>query len=423
MAATEFIQKREELAAKSRQLFEVTSTAGADLDTAKVLEAGLIPGAKTSADVVAWIGARNAELETLDKAFEPYRTAEAAATNAREWEERHNEPLSAPPMPGRTKAGEPSGKELGGKTIGQFLTAHRAYREFAEGRANKAQIEIPVGFHAALFQTSAGYAPQSVRSGRNEFLPMRPIAVIDFIPQIPIDQAADVFMEETTATEAAAERAEAAAYAEGTYAWTERTKTVRSIGESLPVTDEQLADISGMQGLLEGRLGLSVQRRVDLQVLNGNAIAPNIEGTVNVVGIQSQAKGADNVADAFYKAFTLVRSDGFAEPEVAFLRAAKWQDWRLAKTNDGIYLHGAPTDAGPDRLFGVQVVQTNAAPATTGVTGAYGAYSALRTKSGLLVELGYINDDFTKGKKTMRAGVRVAMSHYRPKAFAQITGL
>jgi HK97 family phage major capsid protein len=420
---TQYVALREELAAKSRQLFEITSTAGPDLDMQKVLDANLVPGAKTPEDCVAFINKANKELVELEKKFAPYREAEAAVTNASEQEKLFNRPAITPIMPGQKAAAAARGAD-GRKTIGQLFVEDPAYKAFAEGRSRHAQIEIPtVDLQATVFSTSAGYAPQSIRSGRTEFLPLRPIAVVDYIPEIPIDQAADVYMEETTATETSAERAEAAAYVEATYAYTERTKTVRSIGESLPVTDEQVADISGMQGLLEGRLALSVRRRLDLQVLAGNGTPPNLEGLENVSGIQTQAKGADNIGDAIFKLFRAIRDDGFAEPEVVFLRALKWQDWRLAKTVDGIYINGAPSEAGPDRIWGVPVVQTNAATSTKALAGAWSAYSALRTKTGLLVELGYVNDDFTKGKKTLRAGVRVAMSHYRPKAFGQVTGL
>lgn len=421
MPSTEYIQLREEIAAKSKQLFDITSVAGPELDMQKVIARGLVPTAKGPQDVVDEIRRRNTELNALAERFEPYREAEAARTQAAEFQKRFNEPLITPPMPASD-----SDRPTSRKTLGQQFVASKEYQAFRGSGirdGDHLSVELAVDPRATLFETTAGFSPESVRSGRLEYLPMRPIAVIDHIPQIPIGQAADVYMEETTATEAAAERAEGAAAAEAAFVWTERTETVRSVDVSLPVTREQLEDVAGMEGILDNRLVLAVQRRVDLNVLAGTGTAPQLKGTENVVGIQSQAKGTDNLADAVYKLLRKIRDDGFAEPEIVFIRDSAWEPWRLAKTTEGIYLHGSPADAGPDRLWGVPVLRTNAVTSTKAIAGAYRAFSALRTRTGFSVETGWVNDQFNKRQRTLLAGVRVAMVHYRPKAFGQVTGL
>jgi hypothetical protein len=47
----------------------------------------------------------------------------------------------------------------------------------------------------------------------------------------------------------------------------------------------------------------------------------------------------------------------------------------------------------------------------------------LYERKGLEVLVGYVNDDFTKGKRTIRAGLRVALAIYRAAAFCTVTGL
>ena len=39
------------------------------------------------------------------------------------------------------------------------------------------------------------------------------------------------------------------------------------------------------------------------------------------------------------------------------------------------------------------------------------------------VEVGFINDDFIKGKKAIRADIRAAFVVYRPAAFCTVTGI
>ena len=245
----------------------------------------------------------------------------------------------------------------------------------------------------------------------------------DILPVFPTTQAAIVYMEETTFTSAAAERAESAAYAESTLAFTERTQTVRSVGTSIPVSDEQLADVVGVRAYLDGRLGFMVRQRLDSQILVGNGTAPNLLGTLNVSGINSQALGADSRPDAIYKGIRAARVTGRSQPNVVIAHPNDWEPIRLLKTTDGIYIWGSPSESGPMRIWGLPVIETTAVTEGTAITGDYARYSGLHVRQGLEVLTGFVNDDFLDGRQTIRAGLRVAVVHYRPSAFTQITGL
>ena len=84
-------------------------------------------------------------------------------------------------------------------------------------------------------------------------------------------------MEETTYTPAAAERAESAAYAESTFELTQRTENVRSIGASVPVTDEQLADVVQVRSYLNQRLTFGIRQRLDAADAQGQWNRPEPE--------------------------------------------------------------------------------------------------------------------------------------------------
>ena len=275
----------------------------------------------------------------------------------------------------------------------------------------------------AVFATTAGWAPQSSRTGKLVLSAQQEIEVTDILPMLPTSQAAIVYMEETTFTNAAAARNEGAAYAEGTLALTERSETVRSVGVSLPVTDEQLADIDGARAYLDARLGFMVRQRVDAFVLGGTGIAPQPRGTLNVVGINTQAKGADPVPDAIYKGIKACRITGRSQPNVVIIHPNDWEGVRLLRTADGIYIWGNPSEAGPARIWGLPVIETTAATENTAVTGDYANFSALYMRQGLELQTGYVNDDFLNGRVTIRAGLRLAIVHFRPAAFCTITGI
>ncbi len=276
-----------------------------------------------------------------------------------------------------------------------------------------------------LFQTSAGWDPEDLRTGRVVEAATRPAPhVVTYIPQTTTTMSTVLYMEETTFTNAAAEAAEGGSYAEATLVYTEKNSEVRKVAVFLPVTDEQFEDEPRARTTVENRLPFMLKQRLDLQALTGDGTAPNLRGTENVVGVNTQALGSDPIPDAIYKGMRMVRDTGFAEPSVVFIRAAKWEAVRLQRTADGIYIWGHPSMPGPETCWGVPVVQTNAVTATKAVLGDYANYSELSVRRGIDVQISNSHGTYFKeGVLALRADLRVALIHYRPTAFSVVTGL
>lgn len=311
------------------------------------------------------------------------------------------------------------------KGLGQLFIESKAYETWKESGQINRPDEVASDLEVkTLFQTSAGWAAETTRTGRVVLDAQRQIEVTDVVPGGVTGQAAIVYMEETTFTSAAAERNEGAAAAESALALTERSSNVRSIGTSIPVTNEQLEDVEGVQSYLENRLGFMVRQRLDGQILTGDGSAPNLTGFLNVSGIQTQAKGGDATPDAVYKAMDLIRVTGRAEPDTAIFHPTDWQDIRLLRTADGVYIWGAPSDAGPQRIWGLPVILTSAETENTALVGAFRAHTQLFERRGLVVEISDSHDDYwTKLKQSIRATMRVALVTYRAEALCTVTGI
>src|SRR6202008_3442191 len=252
----------------------------------------------------------------------------------------------------------------------------------------------------------------------------QPPMVTDLLPQTTTTQAAVTYMEETTFTNTAAETAENTAKPEATLAYTERSVNIRTIAVILPVTVQLIADIPRAQAFLENRLGFMVRQRLERQILVGDGVAPNLTGFHHTAGINAQAKGADPTPDAVYKAMTKVRVTGQATPSGAVSHPNDWQDIRLLRTADGIYIWGSPSEAGPDRIWGLPVVQTSQETEGEALVGDFANFSELAIRQNLDIQISNSHSDyFAKNLLAIRVEMRAGLIVYRPAAFTEITGI
>lgn len=413
----ELNEKRASQEEKLEAVFKEAATEDGGLDFTKVKCLGA--EVKGSVAVAEKVRAMNDEITVTAKEIETITVAEKAHAD----QKARNLPASNVPHPAAADSSPAAPIQV--KSLGEQMTEHPVYKEWLGGDKG-ASIEIPeYGLKElkALFQTTAGWAPESTRTGQLVEAVTRPIQVLDIVPAGATGMTSVVYMEETTRTHAAVEMAEAATYAEATFQLTEKNSPVRKLGTSIPVTDEQLEDVPMVQGYLEQRLRFGVRQRLDGQVLNGDGVAPNLKGILNVAGIQTQAKGADPVPDAIFKAMTKIRVTGRAVPGVIVLHPNDWQQIRLLRTADGIYIWGSPSEAGPERIWGLPVVQADAIAEGTGLVGDFANFCSLFERRGIELKVGFNSTDFISGKQTMRADMRTAFIVFRPAAFATVTGI
>jgi HK97 family phage major capsid protein len=377
---------------------------------------------KMSQDEANEFQARQVELGSMTKKWEVLREADTGFQKTRELIRQGNAPNRTFPHPqGGDGVFQEQYQQI--KSLGELFTEAEAYKSANKESKQGFEVVLDEASIKTTLTTSAGFAPRAPRIPRVVESAQRRPVVADLIPQTQTQDMSILFMEETTFTNNGAAVSENSSKPESALAWTERTENEQVIATYVPITNQQLMAVPQMQALLNNRLTLMLELTEETELLGGSGSTPHLTGFYNKSGIQTQAKGSDPVPDAIYKAFTKVRYTGFAEPTGVVLHPNDWQDVRLLRTTDGVYIWGNPSEAGPERIWGKPVIVTPAATENTGLTGDFQLYSEIFRRMGIRIEVGMINDDLIKNKKTVLIEEMLALVIYRAAAFATVTGI
>ena len=326
------------------------------------------------------------------------------------------------------------------KSIGEQFTNTDAYNNYLSNGVKG--VDSQAEFKTTLNTT--GYPPESLRApGILETALRDPNAIIGLFDQINTDQNAYVYLEETTFTNNAAEIAESGDISgnEGALAFTERTESIRKIATFLPVTDELLADVSGIQGYVNSRLTTMMRLRMDNQLLNGNGSAPNLTGVLQKSGINtfdySSYSGELNRLGQVYQAITEIRKDAFVEPDAVVMHPSDWYQIVTAVTDQAGTTSAGLASKNPlivaaggfggdvaARLWGLKVVPSTAIAEGTALVGKFGGGDAAQIVMRQGVDLAVSDshsDFFAKNQLAIRLTMRMGFVVYKPTAFCSIT--
>jgi HK97 family phage major capsid protein len=329
----------------------------------------------------------------------------------------------------------------GVKTIGEQFTNTDAYAKYMSNGVKG--VDSQAEFKTTLNTT--GYPPESLRApGILETALRDPNAIIGLFDQIQTDQNAFVYLEETTFTNNAGEIAEAGDISsanEGALAFTERTESIRKIATFLPVTDELLADVSGIQGYVNSRLTTMMRLRMDNQLLNGNGSAPNLTGVLQKSGINtfdySSYSGELSRLGQVYQAITEIRKDAFVEPDSVVMHPSDWYQIVTAVTDQAGTSSAGYASKNPlivaaggfggdvaAKLWGLNVVPSTAIAEGTALVGKFGGGDAAQivTRQGVDLAISDSHSDFfAKNQLAIRLTMRMGFVVYKPTAFCSIT--
>lgn len=196
---------------------------------------------------------------------------------------------------------------------------------------------------------------------------------------------------------------------------------VKKVTAFIKVSKEMVEDIPFMQGEINGELMELVELKLDQQILSGDGLGDNLTGilanaTPFAAGSFALSVTSANNSDVLRIAIAQVYNNNFM-PDYILLNPEDCAAMQLTKGTDGIYTYPMFIEGadGITRVKGIPVVENPGVTAGTYLVGDF-TKSNLRMREEMNVQIGYVNDDFTKNLMTVLCETRachfVKSNHY-----------
>ena len=296
-------------------------------------------------------------------------------------------------------------------TAGAEFIKSEQFKQLLAGNTQKARIEVK---NTVVGNSNTVFPQQNAGVIAGNYLPL---TIRSLFSAIPVSSNAVDSLREASWTNDAAEVAEGSAKPESDITFEQYTVNVKTVAHWLKVSNQLLADAPAITAYIDTRLRDGLAQRIDAQLLNGNGTGANLSGLTDAGNFTAYtATAGDNLIDAINRAKWALWATGNM-PDTVIVNPADWGAMEIAReyaAGDGAYLYGAPGTVAQPNAFGLRIVPSNHMAAGSFLVGSLNTSTALYTRAGAVVEMGYVDDDFTKNLVTIRAEERLGLGVERP---------
>ncbi|WP_252192924.1 phage major capsid protein [Rhizobium sp. CSW-27] len=196
------------------------------------------------------------------------------------------------------------------------------------------------------------------------------------------------------------------------------TTSAKVIAHWMKASKQVLDDIPQLRSMIDARLDYGLALKEEQQLLSGDNTGQNLYGIIP----QASAYSAPiSIADqTMLDVLRLAMLQAALAEYPATGHVLNPIDWAMIETmKDGIgrYIIGNPQGSTAPTLWRLPVVDTQAIGVRKFLTGAFRQGAQLFDRWESRIEVGYVNDDFTKNLVTILGEERLALAVYRPEAF------
>jgi len=243
-----------------------------------------------------------------------------------------------------------------------------------------------------------------------------PVTVRQVLSSIAVSSNMVNALREATWNNSASGVTQAAAKPESDITFEQYNVPVQTVAHWIKVSNQLLADAPAIASYINTRLRDGLAQEVDKQLLNGNGTSPNLSGLTDTGNFTAYSAVSDDLlVDAINRAKYQLWAIGRA-PDTVIVNPADWGAMERTRegTGTGMYLYGLPGQFAGVNPFGVRVVMSNNMAQGKFLIGQLNGSAMVYNREGSTVEMGYINDDFTKNLVTIRAEERLGLGVDRP---------
>ena len=241
---------------------------------------------------------------------------------------------------------------------------------------------------------------------------------IQYIAEVAYTEGAAVQSEGTTA-------ATVGTKGESDVEYELREESVKTIATTIPVTEQQLSDAPALINRINTRLLWNLEKKEEQLCGYGDGTALQFKGFFDAgTGIgDADARGGvgDTLLDTIRRGITDVMTDEYS-PTAIWIHPIDWETIELLKGSDDHYIWAIIRDNLGARVWSTRVVQgvgTKLAGDTTRnlLIGDFNNGAVLYDRQQSSLAVGWIDDQFAKNMRTIRAEMRSVLCVEAAKAF------
>jgi HK97 family phage major capsid protein len=264
-----------------------------------------------------------------------------------------------------------------------------------------------------------------VRDTENDVLTIRDVIpvsptssnLIEWLARVSYTRGAEIQSEGPTASTQAVKGEADAEYVL-------RDAPVRTIAVTIPVTEQQLQDAPALVNMIREDLLWDLGKEEEEEIVWGDDTGVHLDGLEKNIAEAANTGGYTSKIDIIRTMITEIRQSGY-QPTFTLLDPLDWEEIELMKGSDGHYIWAIIRDTLGPRIWGTRVVETVAMEEPGGtdrliiVGSRVGATIFDRMQS--QITMGWINDDFNRNIRRIKAEERIAFAVRRADAFRKYT--
>lgn len=309
------------------------------------------------------------------------------------------------------------------RSLGERFTDDERIKAFLANQPSSGRADMRV---KATITTATTDAAGSVGEGIRpnvlagiEPYPTRELTIRNLLSPGRTDGPSITYMRKTGFTNNAAPVAEGAAKPQSDLQIEAVNTTTKVIAHFEKVSRQALSDVPQLRSLIDEDLITGLQLIEEAQILNGDGTGQNLHGIIpQATAYSAPFIPADDNGEIDQVRLMILQASLALYPASGIvMHPTDWARFELTKDGNGNYIIGNPQGSIEKRLWSLPVVTSMAMTVDKVLVGAFRRGAQLFDQWDARVELGFVNDDFTKNLVTLLGEERLALAVKIPEAF------